>query len=225
MQAVRGGVYRTGDAAAGVAAGCAARGLRGGGVARRAGAGDCEPRDCVRWGAGAVRAAGEAAAARCGGDVGRDAGGHAPGAQPGERGGKPLWAGGVLAADGAVQRLPAAARARVPAQLCSCGRGDGPRLLGADLPRGDAQPRWQAACFRPGIGLLAAESRVPIVPVALVGLGEIRASGKRWFRSGKIEVRIGRAIAAASEETDPAELTARLEEAVRGLMAAQPNET
>jgi long-chain acyl-CoA synthetase len=74
--------------------------------------------------------------------------------------------------------------------------------------------------FRPGIGLLAAQSRVPIVPVALVGLGELRASGARWFRSGKIEVRIGRAIPAAEEESDPAELTARLEEAVRGLLGA-----
>jgi len=58
----------------------------------------------------------------------------------------------------------------------------------------EAQPRWQTACVSPGIGLLAAESRVPIVPVALVGLGELRASGERWFRSGKIEVRIGRSI-------------------------------
>jgi long-chain acyl-CoA synthetase len=61
---------------------------------------------------------------------------------------------------------------------------------------------------------------VPIVPVALVGLGELRASGERWFRSGKIEVRIGRAIPAATDETDPAQLTATLEEAVRGLQAA-----
>jgi long-chain acyl-CoA synthetase len=53
--------------------------------------------------------------------------------------------------------------------------------------------------------------------VALVGLGELRASGERWFRSGKIEVRIGRAIPAAEEESGPAELAARLEEAVRGL--------
>jgi long-chain acyl-CoA synthetase len=58
---------------------------------------------------------------------------------------------------------------------------------------------------------------VPIVPIALAGLGEIRATHARWFRSGKIEVRIGRAITTATEESDPAEFTAMLEEAVRTL--------
>jgi long-chain acyl-CoA synthetase len=86
------------------------------------------------------------------------------------------------------------------------------------FPEGTRSRDGRLHGFRRGIGLLAAESRVPIVPVALVGLGEIRASHARWFRSGKIEVRIGRAIAAAEEESDPAEFTARLEEAVRGLL-------
>jgi long-chain acyl-CoA synthetase len=85
------------------------------------------------------------------------------------------------------------------------------------FPEGTRSRDGRLHAFRPGIGLLAAESRVPIVPVALIGLGEIRASGARWFRSGKIEVRIGRTIPAAEEETDPARLTATLEEAVRWL--------
>lgn len=85
------------------------------------------------------------------------------------------------------------------------------------FPEGTRSRDGRMHAFRPGIGLLAAESRVPIVPIALVGLGEIRATHSRWFRSGKIEVRIGRAIAAVGEETDPAEFTVTLEEAVRGL--------
>jgi len=88
------------------------------------------------------------------------------------------------------------------------------------FPEGTRSRDGVLHAFRPGIGLLAAESRVPIVPMALIGLGELRASGARWFHSGKIEVRIGRAVAAASEETDPAQLTATLEEAVRGLVGA-----
>ncbi len=91
------------------------------------------------------------------------------------------------------------------------------------FPEGTRSRDGKLHAFRPGIGLLAAESRVPIVPVALVGLGEIRTSGARWFRSGRIEVRIGRAIPAAEEEIDPAQLTARLEEAVRGLQCAVQN--
>ena len=88
------------------------------------------------------------------------------------------------------------------------------------FPEGTRSRDGRLHGFRPGIGLLAAESRVPIVPMALVGLGELRASGARWFRSGKIELRIGRAIAAATEETDLAGLTTTLEETVRGLVGA-----
>jgi long-chain acyl-CoA synthetase len=90
------------------------------------------------------------------------------------------------------------------------------------FPEGTRSRDGRIHAFRPGIGLLATQSRVPIVPVALDGLGEIRATHSRWFRSGKIEVRIGRAIDAATEETDPAQFTATLEEAVRGLSAPQP---
>ena len=70
--------------------------------------------------------------------------------------------------------------------------------------------------FRPGIGLLANQSRVPIVPVALIGLGEMRAGKTRWFRSGKLEIRVGKPIA-IEEGADPAQLTAILEESIRQL--------
>ena len=72
--------------------------------------------------------------------------------------------------------------------------------------------------FRPGIGLLANQSRVPIVPVALLGLGEMRARKTRWFRSGKLQIRIGKPIA-IPEGADPAQLTAKLEESIRHLQA------
>jgi long-chain acyl-CoA synthetase len=90
------------------------------------------------------------------------------------------------------------------------------------FPEGTRSRDGRLHTFRPGIGLLAAQSRVPIVPIALAGLGEIRATHARWFRSGKIEVRIGRAITTATEESDPAEFTAMLEEAVRVLYAVPP---
>ena len=98
------------------------------------------------------------------------------------------------------------------------------------FPEGTRSQTGQMNRFRPGIGLLAAESRVPILPVAIrglhpserrspgtPGLGEIQAEHARWFRSGRIEVRIGELIPAAEDGTDPAALTARLEQAVRAL--------
>jgi long-chain acyl-CoA synthetase len=70
--------------------------------------------------------------------------------------------------------------------------------------------------FRPGIGLLAQESGVPVLPVALIGLGEMRRREVRWFRSGRLEVHVGRVIP-VDENAEPAELAARFEKSVRRL--------
>jgi long-chain acyl-CoA synthetase len=69
--------------------------------------------------------------------------------------------------------------------------------------------------FRQGIGLIVQEARVPVLPVALLGLEEMHREG-RWFRSGKLEVRIGQPIS-FDETAEPAEVTAKLEGAVRQL--------
>jgi long-chain acyl-CoA synthetase len=92
------------------------------------------------------------------------------------------------------------------------------------FPEGTRSPDGKLHTFRPGIGLLAQQSRVPILPIAIVGLGEIYAALKnkqdaRWFRSGRIEVRIGAPIAAANDATDPATLTETLEQAIRTLQS------
>lgn len=72
--------------------------------------------------------------------------------------------------------------------------------------------------FRPGIGLLAQESGVAILPVYLHGLGAAGPEGKtrRWFHNGRVAVYTGRAIS-IDAAIDPAQLTATLEESVRRL--------
>jgi long-chain acyl-CoA synthetase len=84
------------------------------------------------------------------------------------------------------------------------------------FPEGHRSRDGKLQPFRPGIGLLAQESRVPVVPVALIGLGELRAAKARWFRSGQLEIRLGEA-APVDEESEPAELTSRFEESIRRL--------
>ena len=79
---------------------------------------------------------------------------------------------------------------------------------GARYHEGDMRP------FRQGIGLLGQESQVPVLPVALVGLDKMYRT--RWFRSKLLEIRIGEAIP-FDESIEPAELTAKLESAVRQL--------
>jgi long-chain acyl-CoA synthetase len=84
------------------------------------------------------------------------------------------------------------------------------------FPEGTRSADGEMQSFRAGIGLLALQSRLPVVPVALIGLGEMRGGKSRWFRSGQLEMRLGEAIA-VQEGADPAQLTARFEEAVRQL--------
>jgi long-chain acyl-CoA synthetase len=82
------------------------------------------------------------------------------------------------------------------------------------FPEGTRSRDGKLHSFRPGIGLLAQQSRVPIVPVALIGLHEMRKTG--WFRSGHLEIHVGEAIP-VDESMAPAELTRRLEKSVQDL--------
>ena len=84
------------------------------------------------------------------------------------------------------------------------------------FPEGSRSKDGKMHEFRPGIGLLAQESCAAMAPVGLRGLYE-QPSG-RWFHAGKVEVRVGELVAAVDEGADAAEVTARLEAAVRGLV-------
>jgi len=75
----------------------------------------------------------------------------------------------------------------------------------------------QLARFRPGIGLLAKQCGVPVVPTAIRGLGEMKAGRRRWFRSGHLEVCVGEAIRFSTEESEAA-ITARLHDEVERLL-------
>jgi long-chain acyl-CoA synthetase len=76
------------------------------------------------------------------------------------------------------------------------------------------------ARFRAGIGLLVKQSGVPVVPVATLGLGEMKAGRRRWFRSGHLEVRVGDAIRFGPEESEAA-ITARLRDEVVRLLGGE----
>jgi len=103
------------------------------------------------------------------------------------------------------------------------------------FPEGTRSRTGRMNRFRPGIGLLAQQSAVPILPVAILGLYEfhppetnleprtLNLEPPRWFRSGRIEVRIGTPIPAPGEHADAAQLTAALEQSLRALLASPQN--
>jgi long-chain acyl-CoA synthetase len=69
--------------------------------------------------------------------------------------------------------------------------------------------------FRAGIGLLAKNLGVPVLPVRIVGLFEVKQAGKKFARPGQIEVRVGPLM---RFEKESAEIIAgKLQQAVETL--------
>lgn len=85
------------------------------------------------------------------------------------------------------------------------------------FPEGTRSAAGKLAPFRPGIGLLVRQAHTAVLPVALRGLGELKARGHGWFRSGNLEIRVGSPIRFAPEARET-EITARLHDAVRDLL-------
>jgi long-chain acyl-CoA synthetase len=85
------------------------------------------------------------------------------------------------------------------------------------FPEGTRSAAGELARFRGGIGLLVKQSGTAVLPVALRGLGQLKAGRRRWFRSGSIEVRVGQPIRFAPEESEAA-ITARLHAEVEKLL-------
>jgi long-chain acyl-CoA synthetase len=72
--------------------------------------------------------------------------------------------------------------------------------------------------FRAGIGLLAKNLGIPVLPMRIVGLFEVKQAGKKFAPPGRIIVRIGKPIKfAAAPERDPAEIARELQSAVEAL--------
>ncbi len=94
------------------------------------------------------------------------------------------------------------------------------------FPEGSRSRDGRMHGFRPGIGLLAAETGAAVLPVGLRGLydyaSERSAEGRRrrWFHAGRVEVRVGGLLPAVEEGSDAAEATAQIERAVRELVGA-----
>ena len=85
------------------------------------------------------------------------------------------------------------------------------------FPEGARSLEGKIAKFRPGIGLLAKQSGAAVRPMARRGVGELKEKRLGWFRSGKIEVRIGTPIRFSPLEPEAA-ITARLQAEVERLL-------
>jgi long-chain acyl-CoA synthetase len=84
------------------------------------------------------------------------------------------------------------------------------------FPEGRHTEDGELLPFRTGIGLLANNLRIPVLPMRIDGLFEIKQAGKKFATPGKIQVRIGKPIRFAAE-TAPDKIAKALERAVAEL--------
>jgi long-chain acyl-CoA synthetase len=85
------------------------------------------------------------------------------------------------------------------------------------FPEGHRSEDGRLHAFRPGIGLLGIQSGVGVLPVGLVGLGEMKRGRSRWFRSGKLVIHVGKVLP-FNRKAEPGALTRELEETLRRLL-------
>jgi len=70
--------------------------------------------------------------------------------------------------------------------------------------------------FRAGIGLLANNLGIPVLPMRIVGLFEVKQAGRKFARPGEIRVHIGRPMNFA-DGSNPAQIAQDLQRAVEAL--------
>jgi long-chain acyl-CoA synthetase len=88
------------------------------------------------------------------------------------------------------------------------------------FPEGTRSADGTLARFRPGIGLLVKQSFATVLPMAVVGLGDLKMRRRGWFRPGTVEVRVGRPVRFAASESEVA-ITARLQAEVEKLLEGE----
>ncbi len=84
------------------------------------------------------------------------------------------------------------------------------------FPEGRHTEDGKLRLFRTGIGLLANNLRIPILPMRIDGLFELKRARKRITRPGKIQIRIGKPVQ-FPEETPPEEIARALQKIVEDL--------
>jgi long-chain acyl-CoA synthetase len=84
------------------------------------------------------------------------------------------------------------------------------------FPEGKHTEDGKLRPFRTGVGLLANNLRVPILPMRIDGLFEIKQAGKKFAAPGKIQVHIGKPVQ-FSPESDPEEIARAAQKAVEDL--------
>ena len=86
------------------------------------------------------------------------------------------------------------------------------------FPEGKTTEDGEMAPFRSGIGLLAQQLKIPVVPIHLDGLYDVKRSKRIFARPGQVQVKIGAPVRFSSNQ-EASEITAEIERRVRELQS------
>jgi len=84
------------------------------------------------------------------------------------------------------------------------------------FPEGHHTTDGKLRPFRVGVGLLANQLRIPVVPLRIHGLFEVKQAGRKFAPPGKIRIHIGKPIQCAPD-SDPQEIAKVLQRMVENL--------
>jgi long-chain acyl-CoA synthetase len=84
------------------------------------------------------------------------------------------------------------------------------------FPEGQTTEDGRIAPFRAGVGLLAKQLNIPVVPIRLAGLFDLRQANRILTRPGHVQVTVGKPVRFSADQ-DPNEITKELERRVTQL--------
>jgi len=84
------------------------------------------------------------------------------------------------------------------------------------FPEGRHTTDGKINSFRSGIGLLVNNLKIPIVPIRIDGLFELKQAGRKFALPGQVHIKIGHPIYVSSQ-TDPEEIAHNLEKTIEGM--------
>ena len=84
------------------------------------------------------------------------------------------------------------------------------------FPEGGRTPDGRMQRFQAGTGILATNLNIPVVPVRIDGLYELKKEGKKFARPGAVTVTIGAPVRFQPKE-EPADIAKDLESRVAAL--------
>ncbi len=90
------------------------------------------------------------------------------------------------------------------------------------FPEGSRSRDGSIKEFKKGVGILAGELQIPVVPVAIRGTYEMLSSGKRFPRPVKINVSFGKPLYPGSMDSD--EIAKKLRDDVESLLKEEPGQ-